>query len=355
MGGTARRAITGADTVLSMASATVRIDYKVANGGSTMTRLFVLLFALIIATGAVLFSAAVQAADNSDWAYPVNPPPPTARDNVKAFTLPGSAKQYTEAQVNDGFSPPDWYPDEHPPMPHIVSNGGPRPAGLACALCHLTSGDGHPESANIAGQTENYIVRQMAAFKSGERKNVRATPMINMAKVLSDEEIRDSARYFSALKPRAGYYKVVETQTVPKTYLAPGAMRLATADGATEPLGNRIITVPQNPETVELRDPHFGFVANVPPGNLKRGEELAMIGAGKTIPCGICHGDNFRGLANIPPIAGQHAIYIYRQLHDMRDGDRKGGDVVLMAKVVEHLSDDDMMALAAFMASRDPQ
>jgi len=270
------------------------------------------------------------------------------------MTVPGSEKQYTMSQVNNPFGPPDWYPEEHPPMPQVVSNGGPRPAAPACALCHLTSGDGHPESANIAGQPKDYIIRQMAAFKDGERNNVRATPMINMAKALSDSEIEEAAGYFASLKPRPGYYKVVETQTVPKTNLSFGAMRLPTEDGKTEPLGNRIITIPQNPQTVDLRDPHFGFLAYVPLGSLKRGEELAMTGAGKTIPCGICHGADFRGLAGIPRIAGQHAIYLYRQLRDIRGGYRNDRDAVLMANVVGNLSDDDMIALSAFMASRAP-
>lgn len=302
----------------------------------------------------LLINAVTQAADRPEWAYPVSPRPPATWDNVKVLTVPGSQKQYTMSQVNDAFGPPDWYPKEHPPMPHVVSDGGPRPAAPACALCHLTSGDGHPESANIAGQPEDYIIRQMAAFKDRERNNVRATAMINMAMVLTDNEIKEAARYFASLKPRPGYYKVVEAQTVPKTNLSFGAMRLATQDGKTEPLGNRIITIPQNPETVDLRDPHFGFIAYVPPGSLKRGEELAMTGAGKTIPCGICHGADFSGLAGIPRIAGQHAIYLYRQLRDMKEGDRNDRDAVLMANVVENLSDDDMIALSAFMASRAP-
>jgi cytochrome c553 len=175
-----------------------------------MSRLSIVLSAASCVLGV---SVVTQAADRPDWAYPVNPPPPATWDNVKTMTVPGSQKQYTMSQVNDGFGPPDWYPEEHPPMPHVVSNGGPRPAAPACALCHLTSGDGHPESADIAGQPEDYIIRQMVAFKDGERNNVRATAMINMAKVLSDSEIKESARYFASLKPRPGYYKVVETQS----------------------------------------------------------------------------------------------------------------------------------------------
>ena len=117
--------------------------------------------------------------------------------------VPGSAKKYTQAQIDDPFNPPDWFPDEHPPMPEIVAHGGQKPAGRACAQCHLPTGDGHPESSSLAGLHANYIVRQMAAFKNGERKGVRAGVMIAMAKVLSDAEVKAAADYFAALKPDA--------------------------------------------------------------------------------------------------------------------------------------------------------
>jgi hypothetical protein len=112
-----------------------------------------------------IYSGVVLAADNPDWAYPVNPPPPQL-DAVTLNSVPGSTKQYTQAQLDDVFNPPDWYPSEHPPMPQIVTTGGTRPR-TACALCHLPSGDGHPESANIAGLPANYIVRQLLAFQNG--------------------------------------------------------------------------------------------------------------------------------------------------------------------------------------------
>ena len=90
-----------------------------------------------------VYSGAVLAADNPDWAYPVTPPL-ESKDNVIMKSVPGSTKQYTQAQIDDIFNPPDWYPNEHPPMPQIVTTGGTRPR-TACALCHLPSGDGHPE------------------------------------------------------------------------------------------------------------------------------------------------------------------------------------------------------------------
>ena len=86
-----------------------------------------------------------------EWAYPAAPsgfqPPP---DDGQAKHVPGSTKAYTEKQIGDAFNPPDWNPDEHPPLPEIVAHGK-KPDVNGCALCHLTMGYGHPESANIAG------------------------------------------------------------------------------------------------------------------------------------------------------------------------------------------------------------
>ena len=83
----------------------------------------------------------------------------------------GQHAQYTQAQIDDPFNPPDWFPDEHPPMPQVVAHGGPKPAGRACAQCHLPSGDGHPESASLAGLPAGYIIRQMERFQTGIRNN----------------------------------------------------------------------------------------------------------------------------------------------------------------------------------------
>jgi cytochrome c553 len=215
-----------------------------------------------------VYSGAVLAADNPDWAYPVTPPPPPL-DSVTLKSLPGSTKQYTQAQIDDPFNPPDWYPNDHPPMPPIVANGGPKPAGRACAQCHLTSGDGHPESSNLAGLPAAYIVRQMAEYRDGNRKGVRAAVMIAMSKVLSDAEVKAAADYFASLKPAAGFNKVVETDTVAKSFVGAGGMRFATPDGGREPIGNRIIVLPQDEEKAKLRDPRSGFIDYVPTGSMQ--------------------------------------------------------------------------------------
>ncbi|MFZ0421602.1 MAG: c-type cytochrome [Xanthobacteraceae bacterium] len=302
---------------------------------------------------AVVGSAAV-AADKPEWAYP-GTPPPEALDNVVIKTALGSTKHYTQAQIDDPFNPPDWFPGEHPLMPEIVAHGGQRPAGRACALCHLTSGDGHPESAGLAGLPAAYIVRQMAAFKNGERTGGRAGVMIAMAKVLTDDEVKAAAAYFSGLAPSAGYNKVVETETVSKSYVGAGGMRFVAPDGGTEPIADRIIVLPKDATEAQLRDPHFGFTDYVPAGSVAKGEALATTGGdGKTIRCAICHGQNLTGLGEVPSIVGREGTSIFRQLNDMQSGTRKGPWVELMKGVVAKLTQSDMIALAAYLESRNP-
>ena len=291
--------------------------------------------------------------DAMDWAYPVTPKPEPL-DSVRQKQAPGSAKKYTQAQIDDPFNPPDWFPDEHPPMPEIVAHGGAKPAGRACAQCHLPSGDGHPESSSLAGLPANYIIRQMAAFKNGERKGVRVGVMIAMAKVLSDDEVKAAAEYFAALKPSSGFNKVLEVDKVPATYVGPGGMRFTLGDGGFEPIGSRIIVIPQNPERAALRDPKSGFVDYVPKGSIAKGAALMTGGAGKTTGCTICHGPALKGLGEVPGITGRPATYMFRQLNDMKTGNRTGPWVELMKPVVANLTQDDMIALAAYLGSLDP-
>jgi cytochrome c553 len=255
-------------------------------------------------------AAAALAAENPDWAYPVTPPPGQL-DNVTMKSVPGSSQRYTQAQIDDPFNPPDWFSNEHPAMPQIVAHGGPKPAGRACAQCHLPSGDGHPESASLAGLPANYIIRQMATFKRGERNNPRAGVMIAMAQVLSDDDIRAAAVYFSGLKSTVGYNTVKETDTVTKSHVGAGGMRFATEGGETEPIGDRIIVLPKDENEAKLRDPHSGFIDNVPSGSIAKGQALATTGdGGRTIPCTLCHGPDLKGMGEVPPSsAGPQPTY----------------------------------------------
>ena len=292
-----------------------------------------------------------MAADNPDWAYPATPKPAPA-DSAVQKQVPGSAKKYTQAQIDDGFNPPDWFPDEHPPMPEIVATG--RKPARACALCHLPTGDGHPESSSLAGLPAAYLVRQMGEFKNGGRKGVRANAMIDIAKAMSDDDVRAAGEYFARLKPGV-WTKVVETATVPKTYVGSGAMRFAVPDGGTEPLGNRIIVLPQDAARAQSRDPHSGFIDYVPVGSIAKGKALVTGGgSGQTLPCAICHGATLKGLGEVPGITGRPPIYVVRQLNDMQNGNRTGSLAELMKAVVAKLTIEDMVAIAAYLGSLEP-
>ena len=240
----------------------------------------------------------------------------------------------------------------YPPMPKIVQYGNKDTQVRACGSCHLPTGTGHDESAYMAGLPASYFIRQMADWKSGDRKY--SATMVGMAKVITDSEIRDAADYFAALKPQH-WIRVVETDTVPRSYIGPGNKRLIHPEGGTEPLGNRIIEVPEDEEVVVYRDPTSGFVAYVPKGSIAKGKELAITGnGGKTIACGICHGRTLQGLGEVPAIAGVHPNYIVRQLWNMQNGERVGTSAALMQQVVEKLTNDDMLAIAAYVASLPP-
>jgi cytochrome c553 len=131
-------------------------------------------------------------------------------------------------------------------------------------------------------------------------------------------------------------------------------MRFAEPGGEMEPIGNRIITVPVDQTRARLRDPRpgAGFIAYVPVGSVARGKALVETGgAGKTIACSICHGDALKGLGDVPRLAGLHPIYIARQLYLFKDGTRNGVDAQLMKKPVARLTDDDILAIAAYLAS----
>jgi cytochrome c553 len=106
---------------------------------------------------------------------------------------------------------------------------------------------------------------------------------------------------------------------------------------------------------VVYRDPSSGFVAYVPSGSIAKGKELATTGGGgKTIACTICHGANLQGLGDVPGIAGRHPNYIVRQMWNIQNGDRTGNSAALMKAVVAKLSNDDMLAIAAYTASLTP-
>jgi cytochrome c553 len=172
---------------------------------------------------------------------------------------------------------------------------------------------------------------------------------------MTDDEIKAAATYFSSMK-WTPWIRVVETDTVPKTRIAGGMfLTLEGAEAGKEPIGQRIIEVPEkNEDTENLRNPHSGFIAYAPPGSIKKGETLVTTGAGKTTQCAVCHGQDLEGLGPVPGIAGRSPSYLVRQLHDMQVGTRKGTWTDLMKPVVAKLTAEDMLDIAAYTASRVP-
>jgi cytochrome c553 len=77
-----------------------------------------------------------------------------------------------------------------------------REKARQCEACHGLDGLSKiPEAPNIAGQNEQYLLEQLNAFKSGERKNEMMTVV---AQALSPEDIEDLAAYYSAIDVTIG-------------------------------------------------------------------------------------------------------------------------------------------------------
>jgi cytochrome c553 len=291
------------------------------------------------------------------WAYPLDPNYKLAPDDGKARHVPESSVALSVAQTRDRFFAPDWHPDDHVAMPEIVALGR-KPDVFACGFCHRADGPGGPENASLAGLPAAYIIQQMVDLKNGSRKSAvpeRGPPqlMIKVAKAASDDEVQASAAYFAALKPRSTI-TVVETDMVPKTFVA-GSFLADAKSGEKEPIGSRIVEVPEDFVQFENRDARSRFIAYVPPGSVKKGEALAMKGVGNPpAQCATCHGPGLQGLGQVPALAGRSPSYFVRQLYDFKQGARAGANSELMKPVADALTLEDMMVLAAYAASLPP-
>jgi len=322
----------------------------------------------------LLVVAGAAAEPPPPWAYGFKVPPPPGTQQVppgKAaapstdptkYGLPGTDLRFTRAEITAIFAPADFYPQDHPAMPDIVAHGH-APVVWSCARCHYANGKGRPENAGIAGLPVEYFIGQMQAFRNGERlssdpRKANTPMMVEFAKAMTDDEIRAAAEYFGSMK-WSPWIRVVETARVPLTTISAG-MYLQVPGGADEPIDGRIIEVPENPEAVEIqRNPRVGFIAYVPVGSIKRGEELVTTGGGKTLLCAACHGLDLKGqtlaaFGSMPGLAGRSPSYLVRQMFDIKSGRRTGKHIELMKPVVAALSPDDMLAIAAYLASRTP-
>jgi cytochrome c553 len=317
-------------------------------------------------------------AKSSDKATPQAPPTRNLRPNEDATeqtrprTVRGSRASYSLVDVRDGHNVIDWFPGDHPnPMPDIIKHGpaaGVANTSRGCGSCHLPNGKGRPENAPPAGLPVAYFMRQLHDFRNGLRQSAdprkpNTVTMVDLAKAMTDEEMRLSAEYFAAIK-WTPWIRVVESDVVPKTRIV-GNLYLPIAQEKTEPIAGRIIEVPEDVEQAEtLRNPRSGFIAYVPPGSVEKGRDLVTTGGmrlvgnqivqGKTTPCVTCHGLDLMGVADVPPIAGRSPSYIARQMWDIQQGARNGTAVQLMKLAIANLNGDDFVAVAAYVSSRVP-
>jgi cytochrome c553 len=209
----------------------------------------------------------------------------------------------------------------------------------------------------LAGLPAAYIIQQVADIKAHMRRSASdlfgpGKEMQRVADSATVAEVRTAARYFARLTPRRRS-KVVEAAEIPRPVAANG-LYFPDSAGAREALGGRLIEMAADAERHELHDPATPYFAYVPPGSIARGHTLAAVGRGTTKPCTSCHGLDLRGVGPVPPIAGRAASYILRQLIAFRTGARSAAAGAPMRDEAATLDLDDMIAAAAYVASRRP-
>lgn len=207
---------------------------------------------------------------------------------------------------------------EPAPAPVVVLEADNTPAtwgdaqagagkAAACAACHgLDGNSADPQYPKLAGQHEQFIARQLALFKSGERQNAI---MLGFAATLSAQDMRDIGAYFASQAVVAG---VADDSLV--------------ASGPNQ--GRKFYEVGQRL-----------FRA----GNPARGVPA----------CQACHGPTGAGVPGpFPALGGQHAGYTAATLTAFRDGAVWGKDAnanAVMAAVAANLTDEDIQGLATFL------
>ncbi|OAF09116.1 c-type cytochrome [Bradyrhizobium neotropicale] len=157
-----------------------------------------------------------------------------------------------------------------------------------CAGCHGENGISQTENIpSIAGQPDQFLQWQLVFFRAGSRKNDQMQPI---AEEITNEDIRNLGAYYSALTP------------------------------------------PKGPED---KDPDLS----------KKGAQAAV---GRR--CASCHTDTYAGTKAVARLAGQREEYLVEALHDYKAGQRVGGGVAAMADIAYSLSEEEITALAHYLA-----
>jgi cytochrome c553 len=157
-----------------------------------------------------------------------------------------------------------------------------------CKACHGDNAISQTENIpSLAGQIDQYIQWQLVYFRAGTRKNEQMQPVVEG---MTNDDVRALGAYFAALEPFKG---------------APDDNPDLSAKGKQAAAGRR---------------------------------------------CASCHGDNFAGAKAVARIAGQREDYLVKTLHDYKSGARSGGPQGVMSDVAYPLSDEEIEALAHYIA-----
>jgi cytochrome c553 len=166
-----------------------------------------------------------------------------------------------------------------------------------CAACHGADGNSMvPNWPKLAGQHEQYLLRQLELIKS----NARAVPeMMGITPGLSDQDMKDLAAWFASQDISAGV-----------------------ADESKVDLGERIFRA----------------------GNAESGVPACM----------ACHGPAGEGnpLSGYPALAGQHAVYTGSMLKRFRSGENWGAEDAsskVMNGAANELTDEEIEAVASYI------
>jgi len=158
-----------------------------------------------------------------------------------------------------------------------------------CVGCHGENGISQTENIpSLAGQPDQFLQWQLVFFRGGARKNEQMQPI---AEQVGNEDVRALGAYFASLTP-------------PKT---------------TAPDDN--------------------------PDLSKKGAQAAV---GRR--CASCHTDTFAGTKAVARLAGQREEYLVKALHDYKSGVRSGGAGAAMTDVAYPLSNEEIEALAHYLA-----
>ena len=160
-----------------------------------------------------------------------------------------------------------------------------------CAACHGENGISQMENVpSLAGQPDQFLQWQLVYFRAGSRKNEQMQPIVEE---ISNEDIRNLGAYFASLTP-------------PKP--------------------------PERDEKLSLS---------------KKGAEAAV---GRR--CASCHTDDFSGTRAVARLSAQREDYLLKALRDYKSGLRGGGGQAAMADVAYPLSEEEIEALAHYLAHR---